>query len=205
MNDWWTALTLAQQIFWGIAIVSSTLLVLQFILSFIGAEFDSGDADTHADLGHIGDHHLGDHHLDSEFTILSIRGVIAFFSFFGWGGVLVLGEGGSLLLALFVALVAGFAAMFLVAGMMYWISKMTQAGNLELTRAIQSAGEVYLSIPEARHGAGKVHVRIGSSLREMDAVTEGEPLPNGAKVRVLEILDDNVLLVEKIEALPPPG
>jgi hypothetical protein len=55
---------------------------------------------------------------------------------------------------------------------------------------------VYLSIPQNLEGKGKVHIVVDGSLHEYDATTNGQQLPTGSHVRVVDILDDQVLLVE---------
>ena len=60
------------------------------------------------------------------------------------------------------------------------------------------ACDVYLRIPAARSGQGKVQVSFGGSVQELDAVTDGEQLPSGAKVRVVQLIEGRLLLVEKI-------
>lgn len=189
MTQWWQELSGTQQVFWSIAIFFTTLLLIQFAISFFGGDLDGdGDGDT-----------FDGHGMDSDFAIFSFRSVIAFFTFFGWGGVLVLGEGGSIWLALAVAVAAGFAAMFMVAYMMYWFSKLTQEGNIDMSAALLSTGEVYLTIPAGQAGVGKVHLHIGNTVRELDAVTKGDTLVTGSKIRVLDLAENNIVIVESID------
>ena len=89
--------------------------------------------------------------------------------------------------------------MGLVAYLMYFFSKLAEDGNADIQELIFKNGTVYLTIPERRKGKGKVHVTLGNSLREMDAVTEGEELGNGKSVKIIEIVEDNILVVEPIE------
>ena len=70
--------------------------------------------------------------LDAYFTILSVRSIIAFFTFFGWTGVLVLNAGGTTLTAIGAASVAGLLAMLLVGYLIYLFSKLSQDGNLNI-------------------------------------------------------------------------
>lgn len=192
LGEWWSSLNGIEQVFWGISIVFSVLFVIQFVLSLVGLDFD-GDIDT--DLSADVDT-AGDYSLDTDFTLLSVRGIIAFFTFFGWTGVLVLNAGGGTLMALGLASLAGVAAMFIVGYMIYLFSKLTQEGNADLRDALFNVGEVYLTIPAQKNGYGKIHVKVQGALKEMDAITEGKTLPTGAAVKIIEILDDNLLLVE---------
>ncbi|MDX1940123.1 MAG: hypothetical protein SFU99_06195 [Saprospiraceae bacterium] len=196
IGDWWNALNNAEQIFWGIAILSSVLFVFQFIVSFfLGTDFD-GDMDVGISAG-VDDG--GHYSLDSDFSLFSLRSIIAFFTFFGWAGVVALGAGAGIMLAVAFAIFSGGAALVLVAYMFYWFAKMTKEGNVKLQEALQKQAEVYLTIPAKRNGQGKVHLTLGNSLREMDAITDDETLINtGSKVQITDILSDNVLLVKAI-------
>jgi len=194
-GQWWQELSNTLQVFWGIALIFSVLFIIQFVVSLLGLDFDHDadveiQTDTDIDSGYS---------LDSDFTLLSVRSIIAFFTFFGWTGIIAINNGSSTLVALGMASVAGFAAMFIVGYMIYLFSKLSQEGNIDINEALFNTGEVYLAIPSNRAGHGKVHVKIQGSLREMDAITEGAPIPTGAPIRVVEILQDNLLLVEPAE------
>lgn len=189
-TSWWEGLNGTEQVFWGIAIVFSVLFVIQFILSLIGLDFDTdmeiGSVDVDADTG-----------LDADFSIFSIRSIIAFFTFFGWTGVMVLHTGASVWAAIAAASLSGTLAMLLVGYMMYKFSQFDESGNFNSTSALNNVGEVYLVIPEAKSGYGKVHLKVKGALREMDAVTdETQQIPTGSKVKVIDILKDDLLLVE---------
>lgn len=190
LEDWWGPLASAEKVFWGIALVFSVLFLIQFVLSLIGLDFD-GDADI--DVG--GDTSL-DHGLDADFTVLSVRGIIAFFTFFGWAGVLVLNAGYGIWPAIVFACLSGIAAMFVVGYMMYMFSKLSENGNINLNEALYHTGEVYLFIPANKNGYGKVHLKFQGALKEVDAVTDGDALPTGSSIKVVEIIDNNLILVE---------
>ena len=199
---WWSQLTSPEQIFWGISIVFSVLFLIQFVLSLVGLDFDT---DTDFEIGVDTDTDSG-FQLDSDFTILSVRSIIAFFTFFGWTGVLVLNAGGGTWKAIGFASLSGLIAMFIVGYMMYVFSKLGESGTFNTQEAIYNTGEVYLSIPAAKNGYGKVHLKVRGSLKEMDAITEGnQPLPNGLSVRIIDVLDDNLLVVEPLENYLPKG
>ncbi|MEO1624230.1 MAG: hypothetical protein AAFV25_03660, partial [Bacteroidota bacterium] len=192
-GQWWSELDGVQQVFWGIALIFSVLFVIQFVLSLVGLDFD-GDAD--GDFSGHADVDTG-YSLDADFTLLSVRSIIAFFTFFGWTGVIVLNGGHGTWAALGFASIAGMAAMFIVGYLMYLFSKLTQEGNVDIKEALYNTGEVYLTIPANRGGYGKIHVKVSGSYQELDAVTSGDALPTGSSIRIVEILDDNLLLVEQ--------
>ncbi|HJW28759.1 MAG TPA: hypothetical protein VJ508_05850, partial [Saprospiraceae bacterium] len=144
-SQWWQMMSAAQQVFWFIAIVASVLFCIQIILSIIGYEAHSTDFDTHGDIS-------GSISVEHEFSALSIRSIIAFFMFFGWTGILVLHNQLGVLVAVTFASLAGMAAMFIVAYLMYKFAQLEQSGSLNLYHAIDQEGEVYLSIPAKNSG-----------------------------------------------------
>lgn len=77
----------------------------------------------------------------------------------------------------------------------YMMSKMEQSGNIDSNNAVGCKGNVYLTIPGTRSGEGKVQIGIQGAIREFDAITEGETIPNGTPIRVVEVINENVLLV----------
>lgn len=194
INQWWDTLSSAHQVFWFIAIIFSVLFFIQFVLLLIGT-----DPDT-ADVGMDGDPSSFEH----EFSALSVRSIIAFFTFFGWTGVLTLNNGLSPGLAVLFAAIAGLASMFVVAYMIYKFAQLEQSGTLNLYNALDKPGEVYLTIPANGNGKGKVHLLVEGRVRELDAVTQGDVLTTGMKIKVIEIMDGNVLKVEPIPQSAEP-
>lgn len=214
MSTWWQALSGFEQIFFCVAFSASAILLIQTILSFAGLGHDGGiegmDADT--DTGgiefHAGDqdgvHEIGHdaaHDMDggADFRFFSIRGLVAFFTLFGWVGALLGAGPMSKLLVVLIASVCGLIAMFLIALIFYGVSRLQSSGNIRYGNALGHTAEVYLTIPPSRHGMGKVQIIIQERLIEANAVTDYEaPIPTGASVRITGTSDSHVLLVEPL-------
>jgi len=196
LSTWFGDLNTVEQIFWGISIIFSVLFVIQFVFSLIGFDFDT---DVDADVSG------GDYSLDTDFTVFSVRSIIAFFTFFGWTGVLVLRSGAGAGAAVGFGLLAGTVAMLIVAYMFYLFMKLTKDGNVDLSEALYNTGEVYLTIPSDKSGQGKIHIQIQGILKEMDAISDGKALATGVPVRVVDILNNNILVVEPVETYLPSG
>ena len=122
INQWWDALSSPHQVFWFMAIIFSVLFFIQFILLLIG--FDS-DSDT--DFDHGGDSGS----LEHEFSALSARSIIAFFTFFGWTGVLAMGNQLSVWISVALATGVGLTAMFIVAYLMFKFAQLEQSPTLQ--------------------------------------------------------------------------
>jgi len=188
-GEWWESLATAEQVFWLIGGSGSLLLILQTILSFIGI-----DADTDIDMD-------VDAEIDLDFSVFSFKSLVAFFTFFGWMGVIGLSNGWSLPLTLLASVGAGLVAMFMVAYMLFQFQKLESSGTMRFEDAMLAEGEVYLAIPESISGEGQVTLELSGQFRELSAVTNGERIPTGSRIRVIDILEGNVLLVEPMKEL----
>ncbi len=188
------------------AIVGGSILVLQVILILVGA---SG---AHADTGggHFDVHDHVDVHPDVDgdassafFKVLSLKTLVAFFTFFGLSGMACTHSGVGSGLTLAISLASGSAALYIVAWMMAGMAKLESSGNLDLRNAVGIAGKVYLTIPAAHSGRGKVTVAVQGRTVEAKATTGGGSLTTGTMIKVIGVPAPDTLevvaLIEKQE------
>ena len=71
-------------------------------------------------------------------------------------------------------------------------------GAFKIKDCVGQVADVYLRVPAQRAGEGKIQYSFQGSVQELPAITDGEQIPSGSKVRVIEILGDHTVLVEKI-------
>lgn len=191
ISAWWNHLNGVEQVFWGIAIVFTTLFLIQLVMSVAGFATDTDIHDSVAT----------DSHFDVEFHLFSFRSIIAFFTFFGWVGIIVYRRTDQLWMATFFAIISGVIAMATVAYVMYLLYKMDEEGTLKMSETLGAQGEVYLPIPGDKGGKGKILVNINGSLRELEAWTLGPSLPTGYKIRIVDVVEKQEVLVESDEIL----
>ena len=86
--------------------------------------------------------------------------------------------------------------MVLIAWLMRSMLKLQSSGNLEPKNAVGKAGVVYITIPGERSGSGKVNLLVQERFAEMDAVTDGEPIPTGREVIVVGVTTLGTLIVK---------
>ena len=195
---WWAGLSLMMKILWTVTLVASVLFVIQSILTFIGADADTDfdtDIDTSMDGGDLSN-------IEGGSNLYTFRNFVNFCLGFGWSAILLQDSIPSTALLILVSALIGVA---LVAAVMYlfkWLSSMQQSGNINVQKqAAGCEGKVYLTIPAARSGSGKVQITIAGSVREYDALTESEEaLKTGTPIRVVDALDANTVLVEEINS-----
>lgn len=200
MEAWWTSLDTSLQVFYGIAITTTVLMVFQLALALLGF----GDTDMDVDVADAGDvAHAGDaaHAADAGAHVLSVRTVVAFFTGFGWGGVVGLKSGLTLPGAIAVAVLTGAVLMAAVYFLMRALFSMRYSGTLDYRNAIGVVGDVYLPVPGGMRGPGQVEVLVQGRLAVVRAFTRApETLPNHAPVRVVGVVDQQTILVEPLEA-----
>lgn len=217
MAEWWEALTLVQRVFACIAIPSTLLLVIQTLLLLFGLGHDGADAevDDNADFGVDTDSDLsegadadadadtdadtdtdGGH--DPGLRIFTVRGIVAFFSVAGWAGLTLLKSSMPAGLSIAIAAGAGILAMVLMALIIKLFLKLQSNGNIDMRNALGLSGSVYISIPPARCGTGKVNIILQNQLGEFDAVTDEEtPLKFGEEITVVGLSGSNTLVVKR--------
>lgn len=194
MTAWWSGLGLFERVLWYIAVPATALFLIQAVMTFTGLGGAEGDAD--GDAAGDGGEESGDGD-GSAFRIFTVRNLIIFFAVFGWCGITLYNSGAGELVTVLVSILLGITIMILVAGLFYAITRLTQSGTMNPRNALGQYGEVYIPIPAHRSGAGKIQITLQGAMREMDAVTEGKMLPRGTVVKVVDVLNNNVLLVQK--------
>ncbi|MCH2129793.1 MAG: hypothetical protein MK179_11645 [Pirellulaceae bacterium] len=186
------------------AAVGGTLLVIQFVTTVVGLGGEDVDFDVGANVPD--DLDFGDPGGDAAvygstwiFAVISFKTLVAAFTFFGLAGMAGQSAGWTNISALFVALVAGLSAMFMVHWLMQGLHKLNHDGSVRIERAVGKRGTVYVPIPPGKEGEGKVQMRLQNRIVELKAVTsQTEKLPTGASVEVVQILTPTTVEVELI-------
>ncbi|MDE3743056.1 hypothetical protein [Maribacter polysaccharolyticus] len=188
MEQWFTALTSFEKIYWIVAILSSIILLILIIVTFLGGDVDdmSGDVDVEIE---------GDTGISFQF--LSFKNLMGFFTIFGWVGISCLESGYSKSLTVIISVICGLLMMLAMASLFYYLSKLQSSGTLKMKNALGQIGEVYLTIGANRSKIGKVSISVQGTLRELDALTEEEKdLHQGDVVKVKEVTENGILIVQ---------
>lgn len=206
MSDWWNELGVLKQIFYTVAVPATLILIIQSIMSLIGlGDMDADVGDAHdMGTGIFGDHDGvdsnvldTDHEIDGAFKFFTIRGIIAFFSIFGWTGA-VFANRVHPAMAVFIAFIAGEIAMVVIGYLFYGMTRLQSSGNIQYNNCIGKSGEVYLTIPPTKQGRGKITLTVQERLIEVNAMTEStQPIKSGELVKVITMLPDHTAIVER--------
>ncbi len=204
MVEWWSSIPSFEKLFWIVAVPSSTIFVLQTIMTLLGLSHGAeANLEIIDDMPH--DHSLEFTHesssevFDVKFKLFTMRSIVVFFTVFSWTGIASVRGGRSHLTSIIFAVILGFILMFVVSFIYYSAIKLSEEGTMDIKNAVNAQGEVYLTLPKEGKGIGKIQVVIQGVLRTMDAVTYGEELQTGTKITVIRVIDNQLLLVEKID------
>jgi membrane protein implicated in regulation of membrane protease activity len=208
MIDWFTELTTLQQVFAGMAVISTLLFLIQLVMMLIAggdtdAELDSGDFDIDTDVDADVDGPGTDIdavHADSDvaFKVISVQGTVAFFMLLGWIGLAVNRASGlGPALSIGIGIAAGLAANFLFAKMFQAFKRMQSSGTMNLDNAVGQEGEIYLNVgPDT---AGKVRVAVQGHLKVFDAMSDDKSaIPTGTRVVVVRVVKGNTMVVKRV-------
>ncbi len=180
--------------------------------------FSSGDMTAgHSSLsGHdasLGDSHNGSHdsarhdqtsHDQQQqntvwfFRIITFQTIVAAIAFFGIAGKAAREAEASPITALLIAGGVGFAAMNAVFYLVRSLYRFNSDGTLQIGRAIGQQVTVYIPIPAAHAGAGKIHMTLQNRMVELQATTLEDRLPSGAKVKVVSVVGPDIVQVERV-------
>lgn len=184
LTAWFSSMEFLLQVFWVCAIAASLFFVVQLVLLLIGIDDIDVDADT-LDLG-------------GGFSLLTVKNVIHFFLGFGWAGVSLWSVIENRFWLSIVALLVGVLMVVIFVFIFKQMMKLQSQGNYNPEDAVGLLADVYLTIPATKSGAGKVQFSLKGTVHEFQAQTKGERLATGEKVRIVELLDNHTVLVEKV-------
>ncbi len=191
MNDFFGDASVLEQTYWYIALIGSAIFLIIFVMTFIGG----GDADMEADM----DAAEGGDDGGVGFQFFTFKNVVAFFTIFGWAGIVCIDNGYSRMITIVISSISGLLMMIATSFLFFWMGKMAQSGTLKIKNAVGAIGEVYLPIGANRSKIGKVQIKVQGALRELEAITDAdEELKTTTLVKVVEVVSAELLLVETI-------
>ena len=188
MLDWWNSLSLASQIFTAMAVPATVVMIIQALLLLFG-----GGSDLDVDVDDVSEL---DAAASEGLSLISVRGIVAFFSVGGWVGLIC--DTGELpvVISAIIATAAGLAAMIGVALLFKAIMKLQTSGNIVIQNAVGKTATVYIPIPPNKEGRGKVTVLVQNSFVELEAITEdGRCLETNETVTICAVADDITVVV----------
>lgn len=165
--EWLKSLSVLEHIYFWLGIVSTIFLIIQIALmcfSYFGGDVDvDGDGDIDVDP-------------DSGVSIFTVKSITAFLAVGSWAGLLTCTLASDKLqwLSVIIAIIAGAAAMAVVVLAIRGMMKLQCNGALQSEKLVGMKATVYVAIPSARSGRGKITLNAQGKFMELDAVTDCE-------------------------------
>jgi len=184
----WSGLPAAQQVFFGIGLLAGVVSLILGVMSAVGIE--------HHDVVDLPDAIGWD---AGGGGIFSVKPLTGFLLGFGWAGGIALGSGLGILAATAIAVGAGLSVMGLVVGLLRLILGMRSDGTARISDTLHESGTVYVTVPPDRQAGGQVTVHFrGRQETYMALNRSNRPISSGERVRVVEVLDSQTVLVEPL-------
>jgi hypothetical protein len=187
--EFFTGLEPLLRAFWFIAIPASIIFVIQTILTFTGSDASDGlqaDFDSNFDG------------TDAPFQLFSFRNLINFLLGFGWSGVTLYGIIQSKALLIIIAIVIALIFVYIFFLIISQLLRLSEDDSFKLSDTLNQTAEAYVNIPGDMQGKGKILISVKGAVHELDAMTKGETIKSSSVVKIVEIVNGNVLIVEKI-------
>jgi hypothetical protein len=174
------------KVYWYIAIPVSLIFIIQTIMTFVGV---NADIDTDFEVHHDG---------DGPFHVFTFRNLINFMIGLSWTGIAFYSTIHNHFILIAISVVVGIAFVLLFFLIIQQIQKLAEDNTFNIENTLSKTGQVYLTIPARKEGKGKVQISVNGAVHELTAITEQDKLETGTMVRVTGILDQHILVVEKI-------
>lgn len=171
--------------FWYIALPVSLFFGLQTIMTFLG--LSDGETDIDSDTGDI----------DLPFEIFTLRNLINFLLGFSWTGISFYNSIENKTVLIIISVIVGLLFVAIFFFLIKQILKLSENNSFKIESTLNQTAQVYLTIPEAKSGKGKVLISVNGSIHELDAMTRStEKIPSNTAVKVVAV-ESNLLIVEK--------
>ncbi|MBI2257597.1 MAG: serine protease [Flavobacteriia bacterium] len=187
--DFFDQMDVLERTFWFIALPSSLFFIIQTIMTFLGSDASDGnvpDFDGDFDIGH------------APFQLFSLRNLTHFLLGFSWTGISFYHYISSSVVLILLSLIVGLSFIALFFFLLKAIMKLGEDNTFQINQCLQKTATVYIKIPEKKSGVGKIQVSVNHTIQELSAITNGDGAESGSLVRIIEILDNQLVLVEKI-------
>lgn len=187
MKEFFTSMDTSQQVYWYIAIGATIIFIIQTIMTFVGADTDTGmdaDFDGNLDGG------------DSPFQLFSFRNLINFLLGFGWAGASLYTAIENQIILGIVAFLIGCLFIVIFFLVMKSLMKLSEDNSFKIEDCVGKIADVYTTIPAAKSGKGRVLISIKGTTHELPAITANtESIRNGTLVKVAEVEGDLLIVV----------
>lgn len=173
-------------VFVAVSIFSTVFYIIKLALFILVG----GDVEIDSDFDSITE-------TETSFSFLSIQSILAFFMGFGWAGLAALSQfQSSGKIALLIAIVVGFAFMYLSAYLMFSIKKLNKKIKIDYNQLVGKTGKAYTSI-EAK-SEGQIEISLNNKLSILNAINNTDEKINAfTQIKVEKIEDKKIYIIKE--------
>lgn len=180
-QHWWDALPLIVQAFWTIALVGTMLWFIY--LGVLLQPLTSSPRDQNRRKPTLG--------------IISGGSTVTFLAAFGWLGLYFLTHDIKPKTAIVLSAILALVVDVLLIGWVYWrMGRFARKRVLPEHPTLYQTARVQISVPANRNGMGKVQLQLREGTHELNAITDGDSIPSGVTVHIVDIVDNETIIVE---------
>lgn len=191
MKDFFNGMSLMEQMYWMLALTGTLIFIIIFIITFFGknqiTDFQFEEKNVKSNYN------------KPDFHFFTLKNILAFFTIFGWTGLVCLNNRCNINIALFTSVLSGIIMMVLMSFVFSKIYKISVIETSTSQNMIGNIGVVNLPIKAQRKNIGLVKMGHKGNFIELEAVTDSEiDIPSGAIIKVVKVVGSEILLVEKL-------
>lgn len=131
------------------------------------------------------------------FRLLSLHNLASFTAGFSFTALSFYGAMSSRLALICLSLGTGILFMYMFFVLVQQVQKLIKKRAFRITDILGQSAEVYIHIPAKRSGKGGIMISVNGYIHELPAMTEQAGIEAGTIVRITNIEDRNMLIVEK--------
>ena len=181
----------------GIAIVASSIVFVQLILTVVGMDAMDG-AEMEMDFDTDGDGDIDSESGHSSFQLLTFRNMVTFLAVFSWITLGCIDGGYSQTISMLWGALAGSVSMFLMSLLVYGMYKLKEENIPTMENTIGKKATVYLGIPKKGEGKGKVTITVNGSSKTVSAYSQGPGFSTNSRVEIVGV-EGEELIVDEIQ------
>ena len=160
-------------------------------------EVDAGGASGGCAESHVFGGHGHSHTADGSLRLFTVRAFVAFFTIFGWTGMVLADNNVNTALNVAISIAAGFVSMIAMAYFFKFALSLQASGNIDMRNSLGKTASVYIPIPPERSGKGKINLVVDGRYIEAEAVTDHDSIiKTGTEVITVSVNNQGVICVE---------
>lgn len=181
MLEWFSTLSILEQILWVVSIVFTVIFFYQILSTLLKRT-------------------AGKYRNSLFAFFFAFKNITAFLSMFGWVSIASIYQGFNLTTSLLIGIFGGIVLMGVMSVLFYFVYKIKDSIRPEVPEIMNSTGEVIQQIGAKRSSLGKIKIKIDGVQKVMEAMTDFEhDVLEGTKIRVESVTSTGIFIIKPLQ------